>query len=109
MALLTYMVISFFKIISSFVVAEEGFVQGLRIVSFLSDCLLCCLVFKGFDIARIILATLMTTIGGYTLLVALTHGVSSLQHMVFIITGLLWTPFGLLLFFLKRFNKETAA
>lgn len=97
-----YMIESLLKILSSLSVGEESPLLELRILSLLTSLVISIFVWKGYTLARMILATWMTCVGIWCLYVV--FGLMSLDnhHMVFLIVGSLWTVFGLTLFLVNR-------
>jgi|GEM_PF-1958734 len=86
----------------SFVFGEESLMQGLRVGTFLAFLVIGTLVWKGYVLARQLLATLLTGVGLFLFLVILNSrflGDPGIKGYVFCV---LWSLFGMTLFFINR-------
>lgn len=95
------------KLGASLFVGEGELLIILRSLSLALSLCLGYFVWKGYALARFVLATSMTGLGIFCLYVVMKVDVVDAFHMPFLIVGVLWSLFGLTLFSLNRFGSAT--
>lgn len=104
-----YLALSLIKIGSSLLVNEGDTILALRALSLLLSIVLGTFVWKGYTLARMILATWMTGVGVFCLYNALMGELVFQTYVVFLGVGFLWSVFGGYLFLLNRLGCSSVA
>lgn len=90
---------------ASLLVGEDSVTQGVDVAKLLLFMALGVFIWKGYAVARVVLATFLTGVGMFLLFVIMNSSVFGEQDILVPVMCVLWTACGMVLFFVNRIGS----